>query len=308
MHRVTCMIVFVACVVLSFGSALAQETKSLRMLIVRDRTLAETLHRQLRQGASFSALAAAYTIGPELRRWGYSGIVRLEDVQPELRSTLRQLGEGQISDIITIKDRFVILKVISPQIEHLYDTAAKASDANQPSQAVQALQQALRLEEDNVQTYLKLALAFGRAKQYEDAINSLEKARQYAPQSTQITMLLAAAYTHAATETGNRSRADQAIQMYQEALAVNKENAPVVHFGLGKLYLLALQQPQAAITHLEAAIEERPPVPNVYRLLVQAYYDTRQYDKAWQRLRLAHGLGYDFPDLLAKLQQVKGTK
>jgi len=43
----------------------------------------------------------------------------------------------------------------------------------------------------------------------------------------------------------------------------------------------------------------------VHRLLIQAYYDTRRYDQAWQSLRRAQALGFDFPDLLAALQKAK---
>ncbi len=43
----------------------------------------------------------------------------------------------------------------------------------------------------------------------------------------------------------------------------------------------------------------------MHRLLIQAYYDTRRYEQAWQSLRRAQDLGFDFPELVAVLQKAK---
>jgi cytochrome c-type biogenesis protein CcmH/NrfG len=77
---------------------------------------------------------------------------------------------------------------------------------------------------------------------------------------------------------------------------------------MGKVYLLALQQPQKAIAPLEQAVQMNPRVPEVYRLLIKAYTDTRQYDKARQSLQLAQRLGYNFPELNTALQRGQRTK
>jgi tetratricopeptide (TPR) repeat protein len=283
----------------------AQESKALRMIIVRDKQEAQQIHQQLRQGASFSVIAASKSIGPERNAWGYSGVVRLQDVQPELRPVLQALQPGQISAVLELNRRFVIVKVISPQIERHYETADRALRAGQTAAAVQALQAAVALEEDNVQTYLKLGFAYERAKQYEDAITVLEKAQRYAPREPQVALLRGAAYTHAAVEHKNRAHAEQAIQAYQQALQFNKNFAQAVHFGLGKVYLLALQQPATAVEHLEKAAKTSPRIEEVHRLLIQAYYDIQRYQQAMQHLQVAKGLGYDFPELREALNKVK---
>jgi pentatricopeptide repeat protein len=46
-------------------------------------------------------------------------------------------------------------------------------------------------------------------------------------------------------------------------------------------------------------------VPEVYGMLIQAYYDTQRYQQAWEYLRHAQSLGFEFPQLLTALQKVK---
>lgn len=284
---------------------LTQEGKAVRMIVVRDKQEAQQILQQLRQGASFSAIAASKSIGPERMRWGYSGILRPQDAQPPLRAVLSTLSLGKISEVLEINRRFVIVKVISPQIEQHYDTARRALQAGQAASAVQILQAALALEEDNVQTYLKLGLAYEQAKQYEAALTALEKAQHYAPQEAQVALMRGATYTHAAVELNHRAYAEKAIQAYAEAVKLNSTYAQAVHFGLGKIYFQVLHKPETALEHLEKAASTSPRVPEVYRLLIQANYDLQRYQQARQYLQMAQGLGYDFPELREALNKVK---
>ena len=118
-------------------------------------------------------------------------------------------------------------------------------------------------------------------------------------------ILVAGAYTHAAAESHNAAQAEKALQVYQQVLQRDGRYAPAVHFGMGKVYLVALRQPETAVGHLEKAAEATTNVGEAHRLLIQAYYDTQRYEQAWQSLRRAQDLGFDFPDLLAALQKVK---
>ena len=101
------------------------------------------------------------------------------------------------------------------------------------------------------------------------------------------------------------AQAEKALQAYQRVLQLDGRYAPAVHFGMGKVYLVALRQPDTAIGYLEKAAESTTNVAEVHRLLIQAYYDIQRYEQAWQSLRRAQDLGFDFPDLLAALQKVK---
>lgn len=303
--RVLGLVYCIVCSMAVVELATAQDERAIRRIVVADRQTAEELLQQLRQGASFSALAGTRSIGVEYTQWGYSGVVRLPEVQPALRAVLLKLKEGQISDVLELGGQFVIIKVISPRIPRHFQAAERAERGGKLPQAIQEVQAALRLEEDNVQAYVKLALLQQNAKKFDDAIQSFEKAQKYAPQSTQLMLLGAGAYTHAAAESHDAAKAEKALQAYQRVLQRDERYAPAVHFGMGKVYLVALRQPETAIGHLEKAAESTTNVAEAHRLLIQAYYDTGRYDQAWQSLRRAQDLGFDFPDLLAALQKVK---
>ncbi len=298
----------VGLVVLALGAAgleAAQDERALRFIIVDDRQTAQDILQQLQRGASFSAMAHAKSVGPEASQWGYGGILRLNEVQPTMRAALLKLQEGQVSDVLELGNQFVIVKVISPKIAQHFGAADRAEDEGKRSQAIQELQAALRLEADNVQAYIRLALLQQSTKQFDEAIRTLEKAQQYAPQDAQVTLFVASTYMHAAVEGKQKAQAEKALQAFQRVLQLDERYAPSVHFGMGKLYLLALQQADTALGHLEKATEVPTSVAEVHRLLIQAYYDTRRYEQAWQSLRRAQALGFDFPELLAALQKVK---
>ena len=303
--RVVGLVCLVVLCMGAHGRAATPDERVFRRIVVADRQTAQELLQQVRQGASFSALARAKSTGAEYSQWGYSGMVRLNEVQPALRTVLLNLKEGQVSDVLELDGQFVLIKMLSPQIERHFQTASRAEHEGRLPQALQELQAALRLEEDNVQAYLKMGLLQQSAKKFDDAIRSFEKAQQYAPQEAQVVLLTAIAYMHAATESKNAAQAEKALQTYQRVLQLDERYTPSVQFGMGKVYLVVLRQPETAIGHLEKAAEATENVADVHRLLIQAYYDTRRYDQAWQSLRRAQALGFDFPDLLAALQKAK---
>jgi tetratricopeptide (TPR) repeat protein len=283
----------------------AQERKALRMIVVQDKQEAQQIHQQLQQGASFSGLAGAKSIGVERRVWGYIGLVRANELQAELRPVVQKLRPGEISNVLAVGKRFVIVKAISPEIQRHIEVADRALKENKFPPAIQALKAALALEPDSIQVYLKLGYAYDQAGQYEASIAALEKAQSYSPQEPQTAIMLGATHTHLAIEKKNRTHAEEAVKYYEQALKLNARFAPAVHFGLGKVYLVGLQQPEVALKHLEQAVKITPRTPELYRLLVQAYYDTQQYQQALQHLRMAQGMGYDFPDLREALEKVK---
>ncbi len=304
MYRIVAVILIIIVATLAPAAQAAEKTVGLRMIIVRDRSTARTIHQQLRQGASFSALARTKSIGPQRQQWGFSGVVRLDEVQDELRPVLRKLKPGQISDVLALGRRYAIVKRISSQMPQLYDTAAAALRDGKIAPAIKALRSALRLEQDNVQTHMMLSYAHGKAKAYKEAIRHLDKAQNYAPNLAQLVMLRAALYTEAAVAQPQRSYAQKALKAYQQALRLDEHLAPAISFGMGKVYLLALKQPKNAIGHLEKAAAGAPELPEIHQLLIQAYYDTKRYKQAWKHLRVAQGHGFDFPKLRDALYQV----
>ncbi len=155
-YRVLGLMYLIICGMAAVELATAQDERAIRRIVVADRQTAEEILQQLRQGASFSALAGTRSVGGEHSQWGYSGIVRLREIQPVLRAALLKLKEGQISDILEVGGQFVILKMISPKIPRHFEAAERAEREGKLPQAIQEIQAALRLEEDNMQAYIKL--------------------------------------------------------------------------------------------------------------------------------------------------------
>lgn len=305
-----CIVLFLMVLIVGAGTGVdaADKEVGLRMIIVRSVEEAKALHQQVLKGASFSALAREKSIGPQRRQWGFSGIVRLDEVQDTLRPVLQKLKLGQVSQPVPLGEYYAIVKLIPMQIQTLLSTAETALQNGQAASAINAIQMVLKLEPDNVPAYMTLGLAQGEAKQYTNAIESLEKARVYAPREAQIPMLLGVMYTHAAEQGPSQPFAQNALEAYRQALSLNERLAPAVEFGIGKIYAAALKQPDKAIEHLQKAAAATPNMPEVHKLLIQAYYDTKRYEKAWQQLRLAQSQGFAFPELTAALHKAKQTR
>ncbi|MDH3600948.1 MAG: peptidylprolyl isomerase, partial [Candidatus Tectomicrobia bacterium] len=298
---VRCIALFLMVLVVGSGTGVDATDKEagLRMIIVRSLEEAKALRQQVLKGASFSALAREKSIGPQRRQWGFSGIVLLDEVQDTLRPVLQKLKFGQVSKPVQLGEYYVIVKLIPAQMQGLFSTAETDLRDGKAASAINAIRMVLKLEPDNVPAHMTLGLAQGEAQQYADAIESLEKARAYAPREAQIPMLLGVMYTHAAEKGPNQPFAQNALQAYRQALSLNQRLEPAVEFGMGKVYATALKEPGKAIEHLQKAAAATPHLPEVHKLLIQAYYDAKRYENAWQQLRLAQSRGFKFPKLTA---------
>src|SRR5512145_1629555 len=143
LYRVLVLMYVIVCGMAAVELATAQDARAIRRIVVEDRQTAEEILEQLRQGASFSALAGTRSVGEEHSQWGYSGMVRLNEVQPVLRAALLKLQEGQISDILEMGQQFVIIKMISPKIPRHFEAAERAEREGKLPQAMQEVQAAL---------------------------------------------------------------------------------------------------------------------------------------------------------------------
>ena len=156
-YRVLGLVYLIVCGMAVAELATAQDERAIRRIVVADRQTAQEVLQQLRQGASFSALAGTRSVGVEYSQWGYSGIIHLREVHPALRTALLKLKEGQISEVLEMGGQFVIIKLISPKIPRHFEAAERAEREGKLPQAMQEVQAALRLEQDSVQAYVKLA-------------------------------------------------------------------------------------------------------------------------------------------------------
>ncbi len=301
-------VVIILCCLITLVSTVTPATAkevALRMIVVRQVDEAKAIRKQLRKGASFCALAKSKSIAPSRKKWGLSGVVSLDDVQSQLRTILRKMKPGQISDVTTLGRNYTILKVISPQVPRLLDKAQEQMSKGQFKPATQSASRVLKLEKDNIRARLFLGVSLSETKSYDAAIKTLKQAQVYAPQEPQIGMLLGTVYTKAGAETKKRAYGKQAIDTFQRVMKQNERFVPAARFGMGRAYLTVLKQPKAAIPHLKQALDETPQLPSIHEALIQAYIETKNYPQAWKQMRYAQGKGYQFPKLLKQLHKIK---
>lgn len=74
-------------------------TSTTRMLDVREK--AQRVSALLKKGESFEELAARYSDGPEARKGGNVGFVRLGDMLPQIQKAIEALSPGSTTDPIT---------------------------------------------------------------------------------------------------------------------------------------------------------------------------------------------------------------
>jgi len=290
---------------LSTVTATTAQEMALRMIVVPQVDEAKTIREQLRQGASFCHLAKTKSILPSRNQWGFSGVVKLSDVQTQLQGILREMKPGQISDVTPLGQHYAIVKVLSPQVPQLLETGKQQMIEGKIQPAIRSARQLLKIENDNIPAHLLLSVALSESKAFEEAIKVLKQARSYAPTEAQVIMLLGSVYTKAAFETKKRAYSKSAIESFQQAMKLSEGYEPAAHLGLGHIYLNLLKQPQKAIPHLKATVDQAPQIPRAHQYLIQAYMETKNYPQAWQQMRDAQSRGFSFPKLLSQLRKTK---
>ncbi|ETX06044.1 tetratricopeptide repeat protein [Candidatus Entotheonella palauensis] len=301
------VVVTLLCLLTLLASATSATAKdmALRMIVVRQVDEAKAIRKQLRQGASFCYLAKTKSIAPSRKQWGLSGVVNLNDVHSELQAILRKMKPGQFSDVTALGRHYAVIKVLSPKVPDLLETAKQQMNQGQIKPAIQSARQLLKLEKDNVPAHMLLGVALSESKDFKESVKVIKQARDYAPTEAQILMLLGTVYTKAAFETEKRTYSKQAIGAFRQAMKLNKGFVPAAHLGLGHVHLNLLKQPKKAIPYLKKAADQAPQLARAHQYLIQAYIETKTYPEAWKHMRYAQGKGFKFPKLLAQLHKIK---
>lgn len=86
-----------------------------REIVVEDQALADSLRQEIDLGADFSDLARQFSVTPSAENGGYVGSVRKNEIgyPPAYMETVMNMREGQISDVVSIRDLFAILQADS---------------------------------------------------------------------------------------------------------------------------------------------------------------------------------------------------
>jgi len=90
-----------------------QQPVAVRLLAVHTEAEAAKLRSQYQAGASFEALASAYSTDSSAKDGGYLGLVRPSDLTPELQRALERLAAGQVSAVIPMRGDYILLQRLS---------------------------------------------------------------------------------------------------------------------------------------------------------------------------------------------------
>ena len=93
------------------GAVFQTEAVGVRLIQTATIAEAEKLRARIESGASFPDLARAHSLDPTAASGGYLGTVPIEDLRPEYRDALSGVGRGEISPLVPVDGRYVILQL-----------------------------------------------------------------------------------------------------------------------------------------------------------------------------------------------------
>jgi tetratricopeptide (TPR) repeat protein len=88
------------------------DTIDLRIIVVDSAAKANGLVQRLKKGEDFAALARELSVDPTASDGGYMGKVDPSSLRSELRDAIRDIAQGQISQVVHLPSGFAILKVV----------------------------------------------------------------------------------------------------------------------------------------------------------------------------------------------------
>ena len=150
--------------------------------------------------------------------------------------------------------------------------------ANRFPEAVKSLNESVRLNPNDAQTYLKLGVAYSSQAQYKEAVAVLKMALQIKRE-----VVDAQGFYHLGTAYSNLGKHSDALNAFKQALYIMRadavdtqstaKNAPPlahVYHGIGAMYY-NLQRPNDAVKELKRAIELNPKLADAYYVLALSY-------------------------------------
>tara|TARA_Y100001960_G_scaffold327366_1_gene413585 strand:+ start:108 stop:803 length:696 start_codon:yes stop_codon:yes gene_type:complete len=139
-------------------------------------------------------------------------------------------------------------------------------------------EQILSEDPENAPALMWWGIALVKLQQYELALEKFEKASQLDQRS-------AKTYLYWGLTLSLQKKFDEAILKYRTALQLDPESSNAYAYWGGSL--ANLQNYGEAIKKLEQALELNSYNSIALGLLVDAYFQTRQYDKAWETVARA---------------------
>ena len=108
---VTCLTVAAFLGVGNAGAIFQTEAVGVRLIQTATIGEAEKLRARIESGASFPDLARTYSLDSTAASGGYLGTIPIEALRPEYRDALSGVGRGEISPLVPVDGRYVILQL-----------------------------------------------------------------------------------------------------------------------------------------------------------------------------------------------------
>jgi tetratricopeptide (TPR) repeat protein len=139
------------------------------------------------------------------------------------------------------------------------------------------LQEALRIQPENVKVWLELGFAYGRIKLYDFSIWAFQNAVRMQPENADAWFNLGVSYA-------NFNQYDQAIQAYKETVRI-QPGAAAAWYNLGLIYGRNFKQYEQAVRALREAVRIQPENAEAWFNLGVSHAELNQYDQAIQAYR-----------------------
>ena len=266
----------------------------LQAIRVESQDAARAVVAELRAGRSFDELAREHASEGLRERAGYLGRVPEAALPSRMRQALSGLKEGQISQEIELDVGYVILRLLKPQEESAYTTAAASE-----------------------KYYLDLGLMYGEMRYEDGEIEAYRKAIEMAPRLTEAFVNLGEALRGKAVrlmgtpvksppQTPSASEEvvnllDEAIDQFKIALSLDPSLAEA-HWDLGLAYA-AEGLLELALVEFQETLRLRPADGEMERTLASVYFLTGDYDLAKAHALKAKGMGAQVDSLMASIER-----
>lgn len=141
------------------------------------------------------------------------------------------------------------------RVQRLLNRGASLLEQGQAERAIQQLERAYQLDEQNVAVLINLGGAYVVAGRHKDAVPLLEAARDAEPDNAMTWINLGAAYLGNPILATSQQQM-QAIEAFEKALELDPA-APNVHYNLGLIFI-DRQEPELAIEAFNRAVRVNP--------------------------------------------------
>src|SRR5215510_2130948 len=155
------------------------------VIVVGTQSQANELRAQLRSGASFEVLAVKDSLDPTSPQGGYVGMKVSADLPEEFRKALARMQSGEVSPVVRVGERFVLLKIATSAEDDWRSLDVAANDALRQGgfqQAASLFESAVAKAKEFMREDVRLAASLNglaRAHRYQGNYDSAESdARQ----------------------------------------------------------------------------------------------------------------------------------